>query len=372
MAIRPNILLMVNSYQPERYLGIMKCAKERGWQVTIESRYAPPQDWHGDGAIVNLLKSPALLKCVRLLRRKKIPVVDLSESYPELAVPRVSEDNRAIGAMAARHFTEHGFSRVAFFAKEWSRLHELRFDGFAKAFGTKDKPVRFNLKNLKSLASVPKPIGVFCFNDYNAQFLENECLKLGLSVPEDVAILGVDNNTMICENVPIPISSVVIDFEEISYRGARVLADMLDGKKTAKALKPIPPSGIRIRRSTDILTDDNPTVAKALDLIHKNLSAPYGAPQIAQGLGFSRAKIDRLFASAVGRSVGDEILRQRINKARRLLSETDWTLESIAAETGFCHASYFIKSFKKATGETPHSWKRRNARLPAIASSRTA
>ena len=368
---------MVNSYQPERYLGIMRCAKEQGWQVTIESRYAPPSDWHGDGAIVNLLKSPTLVRCVRRLRQKGIPVVDLSDSYPELNIPRVTEDNRKIGKSAAEHFREHGFTRCAFFAKEWSRLHELRLDGFLDTWDG-EKPLRLNLKNLSALASVPKPVAVFCFNDYNAQFLENECLKLGLQVPEDVAILGVDNNRMICENVTIPLSSVTLDFEEISYRGACVLANMLKGRKVPGAPVLIPPSGIKVRLSTDIFTAEDPNAARALDLIRQHLASPYGAPQIAAELGFSRVKVDRLFASAVGRSVGEEILRQRISKARRLLADTDWPLEAIAAETGFCHASYFVKAFRKATGSTPHNWRKHNTeqhptdgRLTASKSSRT-
>lgn len=351
---------MVNSYQPERYLGIMRCAKEQGWQVTIESRYAPPDEWHGDGALVNLLKSPALVRCVRRLRQKGIPVVDLSDSYPELDIPRVTEDNRMIGKSAAEHFRERGFTRCAFFSKEWSRLHELRLDGFLRAWDG-ENPLRGNLKNLSELASAPKPVAVFCFNDYNAQFLENECLKLGLQVPEDVAILGVDNNRIICENVTIPLSSVSLDFEEISYRGACVLANILKGRKPPSTPVLIPPSGIKVRCSTDIFTAEDPHAAKALDLIRQHLASPYGAPQIAAELGLSRVKVDRLFASVLGRSVGDEILRQRINKARRLLADTDWTLEAIAAETGFCHASYFVKAFKKVTRITPHNWRKRNA-----------
>jgi len=363
MTSRPNILLMVNSYQPERYLGIMRCAKEHGWQVTIESQYAPPKGWHGDGAIVNLLKSPTLVRCVRRLQDQGIPVVDLSDSYPELRIPRVTEDNRAIGYLAAEHFSAHGFTHCAFFAKEWTRLHELRYGGLIDAWPG-EKPLRFNLKNLDTLADAKKPIGVLCFNDYNAQLLENECLKRGLRVPEDITILGVDNNAMICENVPIPLSSVAVDFEEISYRGAKTLAKLLDGRRPSLQTLLVPPVGIKVRRSTEILTAGDPDVAKALTLIHSHLAQPYGAPQIATELGFSRAKVDRLFAAAVGRSVGAEILRQRIDKARRLLSETDWPLESIAAETGFCHASYFVKAFKKATGKTPHVWRCDNVAQP--------
>lgn len=348
---------MVNSYQPERYLGIMRCAKERGWRVDVESRYAPPRNWHGDGVIVNVLKSPALVRCVRHFIQEGISVVDLSDSYPDITIPRVTEDNRAIGRMAAAHLCEHGFSRAAFFSKEWSRLHELRLAGFSDGWDG-ERPMRLSLANLHELEVSPKPVGVFCFNDYNAQILELECLKLGLHVPEDIAIIGVDNNTMFCENVPVPLSSVALDFEHISYCGARVLADILDGRPPAEMTQLIPPTGIKTRRSTDILTDENPDMSRALKLIHQNLSRPYGATQIAASLGFSRAKVDRLFASVLGRSVGEEIVRQRVAKAQRLLSETDWPLESIAAETGFCHASYLVKAFKKATDSTPHVWRR--------------
>ena len=357
MTQHPNILLMVNSYQPERYLGIMRCAKERGWRVEVESRYAPPRDWRGDGVIVNVLKSPKLVRCVRRFLQNGIPVVDLSDSYPQLEIPRVTEDNRMIGRLAAMHFAELGFTRGAFFATEWNRLHRLRYDGFAKAWND-EPPLRLGPRDLHCIELLQKPFAAFCFNDYNAQILENECLKLGLHVPEDVAILGVDNNTMFCENVPVPISSVVLDFEHISYCGACVLADILDGRPPAEKTQFIQPTRIKTRESTDTLTNENPDMSNALKLIHQNLAKPYGAPQIAASLGFSRAKVDRLFASILGRSVGEEILRQRIAKAQRLLSETDWTLEAIAAETGFCHASYLVKAFRKATGSTPHAWRR--------------
>ena len=362
MKLQPNILLLVNSYQPDRYLGIMRCAKEHGWRVEIESRYAPPRGWHGDGAIINLLKVASLVRFVRSLIQKGIPVVDLSDACPGLGIPRVTEDNRMIGRLAARHFTELGFTRGAFFATEWTRLHRLRYEGYVEEWKG-EAPFRLDSGNLHGIDAVPKPIAVFCFNDYNAQIFENECLKRGLRVPEDVAILGVDNNTAICENVPVPISSIVVDFEKASYLGARLLADILEGRRPAETDIQIPPSGIKRRRSSDILTAENPDAARALALIHAHFTEHYGAAQIASELGFSRAKLDRIFASSVGRSVGAEIIRQRIDKAMRLLAETDWTLEAIASETGFCHASYLVKAFRKATGETPHSWRRGHCRL---------
>ena len=352
-----NILVMVNSYQPTRYLGIMRCAKECGWQVTIESRYAPPGGWHGDGVIVNLLKSPALVRCVRQLRTKGIPVVDLSDSYPELKIPRITEDNVAIGRLAAGHFRERGFIHCGWFSREWTRLHVLRFRGFCEAWNN-GTPFRLSLRSVQMLKDMPKPVGIFCFNDYNAQILESECLRMGLHIPEDVAILGVDNNEMICENVSVPLSSISLDFESISYHGARLLANVLDGLCPGTTTQLIAPTGVKVRRSTDILTAEDSNMAKALELIRTNFKHPYGATQLSESLGFSRAKVDRLFANALGRSIGEEILRQRLAFAQNLLRETDHPLESIAKESGFCHASYFVKAFKKATGTTPHVWRR--------------
>ena len=123
---------------------------------------------------------------------------------------------------------------------------------------------------------------------------------------------------------------------------------------------PSPPVRIVAQLSTDVQATGNLLLRQAFRFIRENLSRPFGAAEAAENLGISRIRLDRLFASEMKRSLGAEILRQRIAKAKRLLTDTDETLDAIAASCGFCHASYLINSFKKATGTTPHRYRRRS------------
>jgi len=370
-----DILLLIDAVPVERFRGIARFAKEHAWHVTIEDRpsYPPPRGWRGDGAIVMLNDEPRRIGYVKQLLRNGIPVVDLMADCPDIKLPRVLGDSMAVGRLAAEHFTKHSLKHVAWFSAEWTLGHERRFTGFANGWGNRGTVFKWVFpasspiggRTLtdwlrRRLLNAPKPLGVFCYNDYDAADVLNVCLRCELNVPEDIAILGVDDNKVLCESQPIPLSSVRYDHESVGYKSAVMLSEIMDGACSLPKEPPlilVPPLGVTTRGTTDTIAATNPLVKSAMLWISENLSLPIGAREIAEGLNVPRIRLDRAFASDLARSVGSEIKRQRLVEAQKLLTRTNLKLETIARQTGFCQASYFIRTFTNETGISPRHFR---------------
>ena len=209
----------------------------------------------------------------------------------------------------------------------------------------------------KKLREAPKPLALLAYDDADAARALGACLAAGLSVPEDVAIIGIGGDRLICENQPVPISSIEHDQGRTGYEGAALLDKLMDGEKPP--LKPvlIPPRGITVRASTDFIAAASPIVRKALEYIRSNIDKQFGLSQIAAETGTSRATVARLFEQELGRTVGAEILRQRMTLAKALLKGDTLSISEIAFRTGFCNPAYFTNTFRRATGQTPKSWR---------------
>lgn len=359
-----DVLLLVSPVPQNRMLGIARFAKAHRWSITIGERSAPPTEWRGDGALVMLRDDPVLVRFVKALVRRGVPVVDLSAFRPDIPLPRVVGDNLAIGRLAAEHFLTHNFTYAAFFASRRTPVHEQRYRGFCDGFAGRDATPFWNRTTLaKGLTTAKKPLGVFCYSDYDATLALNACLSHGLSVPDDVAILGVDNNEIICENQTVPLSSVFHDHEGIGFRGAELLEKTMKEKEERKKEKVrtvlIPPQRVVQRQSTNITASDDPIIRQALDYIAAHIDRSFGLSQIADALEMPAYRLGELFRTKLGRSVGKEIVRQKIARARKLLEETEKPVKEIASETGFCNIAYFINTFRRETGVTPRRYRSR-------------
>ena len=222
-----DVLLLVSPVPQNRMLGISRFAKAHRWSVTIGERSAPPTEWRGDGVLVMLRDDPTLVRFVKSLVRRGIPVVDLSAFRPDIPLPSVTGDNVGIGRMAADFLLKKGFTRAAYFSTQFHRLQKLHLHGFAdqwkRATGNKVVPIVPKLDKRRTgaddwtalgfyirskLAGISKPLAVFAYCDYDAAKVETAALEAGLHVPKDVAILGVDNDPLVCENDVVPISSI--------------------------------------------------------------------------------------------------------------------------------------------------------------------
>ena len=369
-----DILLLVNvTATDDVYPTLIQYAKEHGWRLTIEDRMAPPAGWHGDGAIVQAMDIPVIANYVKSLQRRGISVVNLVSSRISRSIPSCLADVATVGRLAAAHFRERGFTHTAFFSMEWIHGREMQFAGFAKAWGNGNvgkwiwpeaaeaRAVNNRAAMVKwiraTLANAPKPIAVLCANSYNAVTLLNVCLDMGLSVPDDVAILSARYDPAFCDFQAVPISGIEIDSRRQAEEAAALLDRLIDGRRIGPKHITIPPTRIIVQQSTDVLATENPMLRQSFHFIRENLSRPFGAAEIAEHLAIPRIRLDRLFASELKRSVGAEIMRQRISKAKHMLAESNATLAAIASETGFCHASYLISTFKKAVGTTPRRYR---------------
>ena len=370
-----NVLLVIQPAYPERIQGIARFARSHGWHLTIVDRLARfPRGWRGDGALVTLRGNTKTNRFVKELVRDGIPVVDLTFNHPEIRLPRVSGDHEAFGRLARQHFESLNFRHFAWFSTGWSHVHELRCSGFAPddRWVLGDLVAADEIDNWRlflkviggKLQSAPKPLAVLTYDDADAAKVLSAALEAGLRVPEDVAIMGIGNDTVVCENQAVPLSSVDHDLERNGYEGAALLNHLMSTRRALSArhqalsTKFIPPRGIVIRKSTDTLAADDPLLSAALREISKRLPTSFGVAEIADALKVPRTRLDRLFAEKFSRSVGKEIVRQRIERAKKLLTSTDKPMKEIAALCGYCNAGYFTNAFRAETGLTPKAWRR--------------
>ena len=386
MKKRHVLILVTPAYQP-RLAGIARYARQHGWQLTILDRIArQPKGWNGDGVLVTLREDPMPIAFVKSLRKHRIPVVDLTFNHPEMRLPRVSGDHFSMGKLARQHFEERNFHNFAWFSTSWLNIHKLRYNGFASSTRNRRKnrnqqhatqntpPLRWVLSEEApperlddfawfdrwlgdKLKAAPKPLALLAYDDADAARALGACHAVGLSVPEDVSILGIGGDRLICENQPVPLSSVEHDQGRTGYEGAALLDRLMDGEKLPRKPILIPPRGITVRTSSDSIAASSPIVRRALEYIRTHLDKPFGLAQIAAETGVSRATIARLFEQEFGRPAGAEILRQRMNRAKRLLKEDFHSVAEVAFHTGFCNPAYFTNTFRRVTGMSPKAWR---------------
>lgn len=364
-----HVLVMMQPMSDLRFAGIARFAQTHGWFLSVEERLERGAKlWRGDGALVTLRNDRRMENAVRSLRRRGIPVVDMVLNRPTVALPRVVNDHAAVGRLGARHFIERNFREVAWFATGTGHVHTLRFAALRKALAgqanVRDWTLARNcdwdefLRWLRArLGDVPRPLGVLTYDESDAARFLNACLDLGVSIPDEVSILAIGNDFRLCERQPIPISDIEQNMERGGFAAAALLDRLMNGGKPPKDPILIPPTGIVLRKSTDVVAASDPRCREALHYIADNLSRPFGAQEIADALKINRNLLDSLFRKDLGTSVGAEIKRQRLARVRKLLEETDETLDGIAAETGFCNASYLIATFRKTFDCTPFDYR---------------
>lgn len=367
-----DVLVLTGPYLKSCYPIITECAERRNWLVEIAERFNPPFDWSGDGVLSVLLDEPVMNSFLDSLVRRRIPIVDLIGIKRHEGMGAVIHDNNALGRLAADHFAERGFRHTAFYAFEWTRQHDERYDSFAAAWRG-EEPMRWIWPEesggrhgrkalvgwtLAKLRAAPKPLAIYAYNSYNAAFLARVCLDNGIAIPHNVAILSANDQPVYNCRKSMPISGIDRD-DERKYRTAvELLERMMAGQADRNTVISIMPKGVVTRRSTDIKAVEDETLRMAATLISQDISARFGPAKVATDLGMSLRKLNTRAKKELGHSVLDEIARLRIEEAKRLMLGTDDKLATIAAASGFCNASYFSKVFRRFAGISPHEWRK--------------
>ena len=208
------------------------------------------------------------------------------------------------------------------------------------------------------LEDLPKPLGILAWATRRGRDLLAACDELGLRVPEEVALLAGDDDDLLCEVCPPPLSAVITPAEQIGHEAARILDGLLQGKSAATTLSLLPPLGIHLRQSTDTLAINDPILASALAFIRGNANRPLQVLDVSTEVGISRRALERRFTALVGRSPAREIQNAHLVRAQKLLRETDMSVADIAAASGYGSTEYMIGVFRKTTGYTPLKYRR--------------
>jgi len=341
-------------------------ADERGFNEPVPADMATAA-W--DGIITRLQRRemPAAWS------RDDLPLVSLRWEEADVPSPGVHSDETAIAQLAADHLLEQGFLQLAFCGVDtrWSRLRERAFADHAEARGVTaavfDPPQarRTGMRpdDLPAIArwieSLPKPVGIMAAYDVRALEVLDAVRSLGLACPDDVAVIGVDNDEVLCDLAAPALSSVNQNLECIGYEAARLLAARMAGHADAAASLFIPPLGVAVRRSTDVLAVDDPDVRRGLRLIRAKACDGLTPDDVATATDLPRRSLDRQFTKLLGRSIHDEIARTKLQAAKRLLAETDLKLSAVAARCHFAHAAQLCNVFKRTLAETPTEYRRR-------------
>ena len=330
--------------------------------------------WRGDG----ILAYAGDHGVARRLLRCGIPCVEIYGVVEDRNLPRVGCDDRAIGRLAAQHLLERGLKRFAYcgFAEVgWSENRSLGFSATAAEAGfpchlyhdVRDKRIpRAWEKAQHALAAwlraLPKPVGLMAGTDLHAQQVLDACRRARVAVPEEAAVIGVDNDEDLCRLCDPALSSVINNPRQIGYEGARLLARLMRREVRPGEAEPtlIPPLGVAARGSTDITAIENREAAEAVSFIRKHACDRIQARDVARAIDRSRATLYRLFQDALGRSPRQEILRVQLERAKTLLTQTGHTLDEIADLAGFNDAAYFSVAFKRELGLTPGTFRARH------------
>ncbi len=387
-----SILLITDWFDNRFHHGVARFAREHGWHLSLEAAYdrSLPWGWQGDGAVA-MVSSEETAKFVRSL---KVPVVDSSHAWPGLRLPRVHEDDEAIGGMAARYFLERGFLQLAFCSPGRNPVACSRRDGFAAAAkaagaaflellpaGAKDAAdeagswVGIRHRLTRSLAGLGRPTGVFCVDDRTAAMVCEIAKNGRLDIPGRVSVLGVGNLEIACECSWVPLSSIQVDSERGGYEAARLLQEVLDGKHGRWPLKMPPvrrmaPAGIVERASTQGVAAQDPHLARAVARLFAHPTEDLSIQALAAHAKVGHQKLYELFAREFRCTPGEFSERIRLRLACQLLADSPKKLCAVAQESGFGSTLRLHRAFMRKLGASPGRWRKSHAagqaQVPAI------
>ncbi len=385
MAKIPRVALLIETsrtYTRSLLRGIKRFISENGrWSVFLELRARDSRlpawlrSWDGDGILCRSFNQEGIDAIASL----GVPAVELRAAKLQHTMPFAGVDNQALGALVAEHLIERGFRHFGCYELDIEVFFEERRNNFVNTLAEHG----FDCHCLRSherseitseweeqqqvlvdwIRHLPKPIGIMACTDQLGFWLLDACSRAGVAVPEDVAVVGVEDDESLCEMATPSMSSVHFPGARIGYEAAALLARMMAGEPGPSAPILIPPTGIVVRQSSDIIAVDDPVVAKALRWIRENAHLNIRVADVSSQVDMSRSTLERRMKRLLGRSPQEEISRVRLRMVKELLAETDLTLERIAHRTGFAHVQYMVELFRNRFGVTPGQY-RKKVRLP--------
>jgi LacI family transcriptional regulator len=324
-------------------------------------------NWKPDGIIGKIYKA----RTARAVAALRIPMVNTT-NISGLPLPRVAVDDLAVGRMAASHLLERGFRSFAYvgFAQQQAPSRHTAFVAELKKHGFEARsynlvPFRrgetwgaIDPKFRQWLLLLPKPVAVFAYHDFLAWEVAQVCHTLHLEIPEELALLGVDDDELFCRLAHPAISSIAYPAERIGFEAAAMLDRMMRRRCVPRHPVLLPPSGIVVRQSTDIVAAADDDMAKAMRYIRTHLAQPISVRSILLEVPISRRTMESKFRRTLGRSPLQEIRRMRIELAQHFLTRTRISIFAIARQCGFSTPERFAAIFRVSTGHSPSEYRR--------------
>jgi LacI family transcriptional regulator len=382
MAKRAHVALIVETsihYGRQVLRGVTRYLRSHdAWSVFLEQRElwtSPPswlRNWRGDGVICRKT-TPEL---VRWLAKAKVPLIDLNDCVPPLGVPRIEGDHRAMGVLAADHLLERGFTRFAFCGFGDQTWSVDRREGFVRRLAERGMTCEIWESNwvgprarawereqeriVQWLSSLRRPIALMACNDQRGQHVLDACQRIDLAVPEEVAVIGVDDDAVLFNLCHPPLSSVLPTAERVGYEAAALLDRIMRGERPPETSTLIEPLGVIARQSSDVLAIDDAGVASVVRFIRERACQGCSMKDVERFSPMSRSLLERQFRKYLGRSPQAEIRAVQLKRVKQLLAESELPLDRIAALAGYAHPEYMSVVFKRETGVTPGEYRRKN------------
>jgi LacI family transcriptional regulator len=355
---------------------LMYAQKHGGWHVWVEARGQDeklrlPPGWRGDGIIARV-SSPALAE--HLSGRRA--VVNISSIKPRGArFHSVASDTKACAQVAADHLLDRGLRNFGYCSLVERGYVDFHRRAFAEVLGSrgypcavyspgrgcgKRAPWEAQLESLIDwLRGLPKPVGILTWATKSGVELINACGDAGIRVPDEIAVLGGDEDDLLCEACRPPLSSVHVAAEQIGHDAAQMLDELMQGRKPAVQDIQIAPTGIVARQSTDLLAVEDTDLVAAIRFIRDHCDETIQVVDVARAASVSRRSLERRFLSFLGRTIHDEIARAHLERAIDLLVRTEMPIPAIASAAGYGSSEYFATVFKKSMGTTPLKYRAR-------------
>lgn len=367
-------MLAVDYYDEEMRRGVAEYARRAGWILNdiIGHDGRVPRQWTGDGVIALLNHPEGPL--AQFVKQLTTPVVDMVCEVPEVRVARVLADDLGIGRTGAEHLLSCGFEYLAFFQLGDAHVERERLAGFRRAVEAAGKHFfHLDYSNVlghhvqtldptpwlaDKIGKLPRPVGVMAQYDRNAQYVIQAADMASLPVPHDVAVVGVDNDMISCELGLVPLTSVDRRRHDHGYEAAALLDRIISGERPPENPVFIAPGPVVVRQSTSILAVEDPHLARAIRFISEHFRERLTVQDVVAASGTQRRRLYELFNKHLGAPIKYEILRCRINEARRLLCTTGLKLSAVADQCGFRDEYHLSRAFKAETSLSPGQFRR--------------
>jgi LacI family transcriptional regulator len=362
-------MLLAQTWWEDRVLrGVADYASSHDWELQCRMHWThqlpSPGEWHGDGIIahagISRQMRPARQRLLAFARKAAVPVVETQALGRFLGAPKVIVPHEDTGRMAAEYFVGLNFRHFGFVTFDENPLEQQRRAGFRQAVEAAggDWHALTPRSLARTIAELPKPMALLAVNDPNALDVIQLCRDAGFRVPEEFAVMGIDDTAIVCDLAAVPLTSINCNFERQGYEAAALLDRLMQGERPPRTPVIVSPKGVTVRRSTDTIAIPHLDTARLLRFLRDHYREGRTLQQIAHELDLSLRRVHGQFRRHVGRSPLQELNRLRVECAKRLLADPRMKLEAVAQESGFSSRFHLVRVFRRVTGETPKKWRK--------------